>query len=106
MRISVQNEWGIVTLTNRGDTHEDEPQVWVMTAEEAGEMLVALASAVVNAMADVSNAWRLGECATCGNTRMVDVETRGRTMREHCPDCMPGTPKSAWPDWRTKAATT
>lgn len=30
-----------------------------------------------------------GDCATCGNRRMVNVERHGRPWTEHCPDCHP-----------------
>lgn len=28
-----------------------------------------------------------GDCATCGNVRLVDRETNGRMMSVNCPDC-------------------
>src|SRR4051794_11307653 len=40
------------------------------------------------AMKDIADAWRRGDCSTCGNRRLVDVtRPNGHKTNIHCPDC-------------------
>lgn len=39
-------------------------------------------------MTDVADAWRRGDCDTCGNLRLVDVtRPNGHKTNTYCPDC-------------------
>jgi hypothetical protein len=39
---------------------------------------------------DVGKAIAYGDCGTCGNRRLVDIEVHGRPSNKNCPDCREG----------------
>lgn len=55
---------------------------------EAMELAERLLASGRSAAKDVLDDVRRGDCAMCGNTRMVEVpRSGGHMMREHCPAC-------------------
>lgn len=49
-----------------------------------------------NLLTEIADEWRMGDCPTCRNIRMVDEPAPGgRTQRVHCPDCGPSSRDAA-----------
>lgn len=72
-------------------TNETRSESFVLDYENGWHVMTNLQSCL-HRLADtrMRNAVA-GDCATCKNFRMVDVEKRGgQIMREHCPDCRDG----------------
>lgn len=67
-----------------------------LTPDRAYDLIRALTTSVEQASRYRAEAWRLGDCRTCENRRMVEVMKPGRVRptTEHCPDC-PGRDAAA-----------
>lgn len=64
-------------------------EVEVPAAQIPG-LMVSIANHGGNILMGIADAWRMGDCPTCRNVRMVDVpRPNGSTWNEHCPDCGP-----------------
>lgn len=71
------------------DPREGPATLVRLTPERAYDLIRALTTSVEQAARYRAEAWRLGDCPTCGNRRMVEVMKPGRTLPTtvHCPDC-------------------
>lgn len=68
-------------------------------AEHIAGLMVGVASHGANVLTEIADSWRRGDCPTCHNVRMVQVERPGRgPWSEHCPDCsVPGSALTGYP---------
>lgn len=66
---------------------------YVVDPKDQPDFLRDLANAVTTNLKEVATNYLQGDCETCKNVRLVDVELpSGRKTNAHCPDCSSGHP--------------
>ncbi len=59
-------------------------------ADRVPGLMVAIVNHGGGILAEIADAWRMGDCATCNNVRMVNEKRKhGSDWQVHCPDCGP-----------------
>lgn len=89
--ISVDNDSNDrVRLTIWREDHQGAEYRLMLDPERALDLMADLANHVRYAATHAASTIQLGDCATCGNTRLVEIPGPGRnTNNERCPDCAP-----------------
>lgn len=79
-----------VRITVWSTDHQSADLRFLLDPDRALDFLALLANQVSHATTHAAAAMQMGDCATCRNTRLVEVEGPGRNPRnDRCPTCGP-----------------
>jgi hypothetical protein len=105
VKVSADNDQGDVLFTAYLDGYDHPATVIRLDAFAALQLLQDMTGHALRAAQEQVDAWRLGDCPECGNTRMVKVPAPGgRTERVHCPRCSVRPGRADYPKWHPRTA--